>query len=539
MTQVKQFLSALDSTNLTQHVSFPTHRDHHTLDLVITATSSSLNPIIDYSSVSPSDHFPIFSYLSISPIPPPPVSQFSFRCFKSIGISKFTRDILHSRLITHPPPNLSDLVEAYNTTLSSLIDSHAPLKTKTIRVKPINKWFTPALSTVKSARRQLEKLWLRTRSPDNLKLLRTATNKYHSAIIAAKKLFNASLIASSTSPPRKLWNSINTILHRKSTSPLPSIASPKSLSQMFATFFSDKILKLHTALKSSSTFSSPHIAPRHTATILSSFSSVSEDEVSKIISQSSNTFCDLDPIPTSLLKQCISALLPTLTTIINLSLSTGTFPDQFKACSVSPLLKKYNLDKEDLSNYRPISHLSFLSKLTERVVKNRLTLHLANNNLLNAFQSAYTKHHSTESTLLAVHDHIIKSMSQQQVTALCLLDLSAAFDTIDHSILLHRLSSWFGFDGTVISWLASYLSSRSFVVTINSTSSAQSPLCQGVPQGSVLGPLLFILYTTPLSSLISDSAAGHHLYADDTQLFISFVASELILFQHRSPPNHN
>jgi len=120
----------------------------------------------------------------------------------------------------------------------------------------------------------------------------------------------------------------------------------------------------------------------------------------------------------------------------------------------------------------------------------------------------------------------MKSMSEQKVTAVCLLDLSAAFDTIDYSILLHRLSSWFGFYGTVISWLTSYLSSRSFVISINSTSSATSPLRHGVPQGSVLGPLLFILYTTPLSSLISDSSVGHHLFADDTQLFISFRVPE-------------
>jgi Reverse transcriptase (RNA-dependent DNA polymerase) len=114
--------------------------------------------------------------------------------------------------------------------------------------------------------------------------------------------------------------------------------------------------------------------------------------------------------------------------------------------------------------------------LTECVVKNRLTQHLSSNNLLNQFQPAYTKHHSTESTLLAVYDHIRKAMSQQQVTALCLLDLSAAFDTIDHSILLHRLSTWFGFNGKLISWLTSYLSFRSFAVTINSVSSAQSSL---------------------------------------------------------------
>jgi len=166
------------------------------------------------------------------------------------------------------------------------------------------------------------------------------------------------------------------------------------------------------------------------------------------------------------------------------------------------------------------------SKLTERVVKQRLTHHLSSNHLLNSFQSAYTAHHSTEYTLFSVHDHI---MAQQKITALCLLDLSAAFDTIDHSILIHRLSSWFGLNGTVLSWLNSYISSRDFVVNIKENISDSLPLHQGVPQGSVLGPLLFILYTTPLSSLTSDSSVKHHLYADDTQLFISFSALDFTL----------
>ena len=177
------------------------------------------------------------------------------------------------------------------------------------------------------------------------------------------------------------------------------------------------------------------------------------DEVCKLLSQSPDTNSDLDPIPTSLLKQCSHILLLTITSIINLSFSTGVFPDQFKNCSVHPLLKKSNLDKDNLSNYRPISHLSFLSKLTERAVKLRLTSYLSSNNLLNSFQSAYIKHHSTETTILSVHDHIIKAMAHQQVTCLTLLDLSAAFDTIDHSILLERLSSWFGISSIALSLL--------------------------------------------------------------------------------------
>ena len=109
------------------------------------------------------------------------------------------------------------------------------------------------------------------------------------------------------------------------------------------------------------------------------------------------------------------------------------------------------MDKESLTNYRRISHLSFLSKLTERVVKLRLTEYLSGNNLLYSFQSVYIKHHSTETNLLSVHDHIIKTMGRQQVTYLTLLDLSAAFDTIDHSILLERLASWFGITSTALS----------------------------------------------------------------------------------------
>ena len=133
-------------------------------------------------------------------------------------------------------------------------------------------------------------------------------------------------------------------------------------------------------------------------------------------------------------------------------------------------------------------------------------------------------------------------MSQQQVTGLCLLDLSAAFDTIDHTVLLHRLKTWFGFTDTVLSWIQSYLSSRSFTADINGIKSPPSKLLYGVPQGSVLGPLLVILYTTPLSSIISQSSVNHKLYADDmcTQLFLSFSAdtfSENILLLQNTISN--
>ena len=164
----------------------------------------------------------------------------------------------------------------------------------------------------------------------------------------------------------------------------------------------------------------------------------------------------------------------TVTNIIYFSLTSDQFHPILKESVISPLLKKSTLDKDELSNYRLISNLSVISKIIERVVKFRLIDHLTSSKLLNPHQSAYCKHHSTETALLYIHDHLINATGSQKVSCLCLLDLSAAFDTIDHNILITRLSSWFGINGSVLSWFKSYLSFRSFRVKC------------GIPQGSVL-----------------------------------------------------
>ena len=176
-----------------------------------------------------------------------------------------------------------------------------------------------------------------------------------------------------------------------------------------------------------------------------------------------------------------------------------------------------------INNFRPISNLIFISKILEKVVASRIQSHLSSNSLSSSFQSAYRIFHSTETTLLKIHNDLILAMDRGEVTSLILLDLSAAFDTVDHSILLTRLQNWFGLDGLSLDWFSSYLSLRSQAVSINDSISAFSTLSCGVPQGSVLGPLLFTLYTTPLGSVISKNSLKYHLYADDTQLYISFT----------------
>ena len=157
---------------------------------------------------------------------------------------------------------------------------------------------------------------------------------------------------------------------------------------------------------------------------------------------------------------------------------------------------------------------------------NRLQAHIKNNHLSNPLQSAYRKHHSTESALLKVHNDIIISMDQGEVTALTLLDPSAAFDTIDHATLTNRLSDWYGISAQAQIWLSSYLQNRHQSVKINDTLPDKVTLSYGVPQVSVLGPVLFTLYTTPLSAIISTFNINHHLYADDTQINVSLSAKK-------------
>ena len=176
--------------------------------------------------------------------------------------------------------------------------------------------------------------------------------------------------------------------------------------------------------------------------------------------------------------------------------------------------------------YRPISNLPFLSKILEKVVLHKLLSHLLENNLSNPFQSAYRAGCSTETVLLRIVNDIPSALDNDNISVL-LLDLSAAFDTLDHQILLSRLNSVFGIQSTALQWFHSYLPDRYQSTSVNNSSSSPSQLMYGVPQGSVLGPILFVLYTTPLSDIIANHSVNHQLFADDTQLQKSAPLNEV------------
>ena len=202
-------------------------------------------------------------------------------------------------------------------------------------------------------------------------------------------------------------------------------------------------------------------------------------------------------------------------------------PDALKIASLlpTPTLKKPTADFKQFTNFRPISNLKFIPKLVEKSVAVQLTKYLDE-----TFQSAYKEFHSNETALLRVHNDILCSLDQNKSVILLLLDLSAAFDTVDHAILISRLSNRFGVKGTALAWFKSYLTSRQQFVNVKDGMSSRRPLLRGVPQGSVLGPLLYLVYVyiAPIADIIKNHDLLYHLYFNDTQLYISLNTNFLL-----------
>ena len=228
-------------------------------------------------------------------------------------------------------------------------------------------------------------------------------------------------------------------------------------------------------------------------------------------------------MPTSLLKEHLDDFIPTLGDIINNSLQHGKFPDKLKNAAVQPLLlKKANLPLED-KNYWSVSNLSYLGELIERPTCDQL-VEFGN---IKQNQSAYRVGHSTESALLKVKSDLLHAMDNQEGTCLVLLDLSLAFDTVDHDLLLTRLHFKYGFDGTILNWISSYVKSRTQQVLIgNNTFSKPTQLKCGVPQGSGLGPILVTLFTAPLGEDCRKHGINFQSYADEQQNYLSFIPTQ-------------
>ena len=228
-----------------------------------------------------------------------------------------------------------------------------------------------------------------------------------------------------------------------------------SLPELFSNYFSDKIMKIRNELDSQAVSALPAQTDSFSGITLSTFEPLTEAMVKLVITKSAPKTCTLDPIPTPLLLEILDCLLPSLTALINSSLSSGLFPQAFKSAVIFPLLKKPSLDPNELKNFRPIANLPFFfSKIIEKLVMVQISRHLSVNNLLNQFQSAYRPGNSTETALLKIVNDLHISLDDGNISLLASLDLFAAFDTIGHNILIHKLQHGFGHSGTVPDWFS-------------------------------------------------------------------------------------
>ena len=516
----KYLRDLLDIYNLTQHVNFETNGSGNIIDPIITRSDEP--DILAHGGSFISDHQSVIGTLDIYKSQPE-FSEISYRKIKDINLVEFRKAIKDSILCENLPDDIDKVVSSYNEILAQLLETYAPLKKRTFVTRTARPWFDEEIKLAKRKRRKLERLWRRTKSENDFSAFKTQRNLVNKLLITKKSLYYCQKINDSKGNQRALYSIIDNLTHKVKKTPLPEAKSDLDLADGFNNYFGEKIDNIRNSFPDITDYNKYDV--NFDGKNLSEFKLLSEDDIIDMIKESPNKSCALDPIPTYLLKDCICELAPVITHLVNLSLTKGVMPKQLKHAIIKPLLKKQGSEKI-FKNYRPVSNLAYISKLIERAVSQQLQSHETENNLKEIYQSAYKQYHSTETALMTVICDILSELDNKKVVLVALLDLSAAFDTVDHNLLLERLNSMYGINSTALSWLKSYLTDRTQSVTRNSIESAIRYLLYGVPQGSILGPPFYCNYTKPLADIIRLFLIIYHLFADDTQLGISVDPSK-------------
>ena len=259
------------------------------------------------------------------------------------------------------------------------------------------------------------------------------------------------------------------------------------------------------------------------------FLPIDNDEIIKVTKDSkSKRSLDINNHDMTLIKDIIQYILEPLKKIFNLSIQTNTFPDNMKIAIIKPLYKTN--DKQQISNYRPISLLPQISKIFEKIIFNRLSKYIFKHNIINKNQYGFVPRSNTTLSLLNMQYFILHKLSPKKKLATIFLDLKKAFDVVDHDILLDKLEC-IEFRGDTNLFIKSYLTNRNIITRIDNTLSSRKIIRYGVPLGSVLGPLLFIIFINDISNIFNNEQVNNiniNLYADDTSITI-FAENDTLL----------
>lgn len=510
-----QFTNFLNKYGLCQIIEQPTRVTDNTqtlLDLIISSSSDIVagNEVFKMDDIS--DHHLVTSYLKIKKTKQPPIFR-TYRDFSDFNIDIFLRDL---RLINfdyiYTLNNVDEMVNFWNTSIIWLFNIHAPLKTARITKLPAP-WLTENIKIMIKLRDKALLKYKRSKSETDWLAYKTLRNLVNMSIKSEKKAY---LHYQFKKDPKTFWNSLKYLnVHSDVQKPVLDFGKPDE----FNDFFVNKVPQA----KIDKNFITDHYVNKRFPGFTHEFNfvQISVKKMESILNTIKSNARGSDDIDLRMLNIVIPHLSHHLTFIINQCLITGTFPNAWKEANVIPVPKNQN--PSSVSEFRPISILPTISKILEKIIHEQITFFLEQNNILPLTQSGFRKNHSTTTALLQVTDELFRAGDNNKNSCLTLLDYSKAFDTLDHLTLCIKLR-YFGLSNTSINFFSNYLCNRRQRVVINGNLSNVLNISKGVPQGSVLGPLLFAVYTADFSKYLQYSDS--HQYADDFQMYFNFLLND-------------
>ena len=404
--------------------------------------------------------------------------------------------------------------------MKNIFDKHAPITSKRTKSKP-SEWITKKIKTSMNERDRFLRKARKSNKSSDWENYRKLRNQCNIMLRKSKATFTRDLINDNTHNPKSFWKIIKDIFPTKSKSQKDfshDKTSNRTRAEDFKFYFSSIVSNLKNAsftLKNCIWKPTPTI-PKRTCKVFK-FKYVSILLIKNFLKKLKKTKATgVDELPAILLRDCADYIATPLHSIINQSLSTNTVPLTWKIAKIVPVYKSG--DTSNVENYRPISVLPILSKMLEKAVHSQLIDFLENNNLLNSFQFGYRQNRSTDIATTLFVDEIRNNGDMGKLTGALFLDLSKAFDTISHGLILKKLESY-GITAKELNWFTDYLFFRKQIVKIGTEKSSAFELLSGVPQGSILGPLLFLIFFNDFPEQLQWSKCIQ--YADDTVVYFS------------------